>query len=217
MGAAPSRTEPPRDLFTPRRGAVFGAGIVACVVAVIAEFVRGEGSLVDAAALLVGYVALFGGGNVVYERGSQFQRYARKVEAESWTVRIATAARQHTRIAWTVAVSLVVVLGAGVYQTWLYTSAAAQHVGRAVGRGAHTDQAAVAGAAVTVDEQSGAYPWVERSGQPPEAHDRQVGDVGVDQVEPDFVYRPRRLKGWHVPSVLGGERAGRVSGERLPG
>lgn len=141
MSTPSPRTDPPRDLFTPRRGAVFGAGIVACVVAVVAEFVRGEGSLVDAAALLVGYVALFGGGNAVYERGYQLGRYARKVDAESWTTRIARAARQHTRLASTVAVSLVLVLGAGVYLIWFYTSASSQLVTGDVGRLDHLDLA----------------------------------------------------------------------------
>ncbi|RPF21573.1 hypothetical protein [Myceligenerans xiligouense] len=128
MSTASPRTDPPRDLLTPRRGAVFGAGIVACVVAVVAEFVRGEGSLVDAAALLVGYVALFGGGNAVYERGYQLGKYARKVDAESWTVRIAKTARQHTRLAWTAAVSLLLVLAAGGYLVWFYLSASSQLV-----------------------------------------------------------------------------------------
>lgn len=128
MGAASPRTDPPRDLVTPRRGVVFGAGIVACVVAVVAEFVRGEGSLVDAAALLVGYVALFGGGNAVYERGYQLGRYARRVDAQSWTTRIARTARQHTRLVWTAAASLVLVLGAGGYLVWFYSSASSQVV-----------------------------------------------------------------------------------------
>ncbi|MBE1874942.1 hypothetical protein [Myceligenerans pegani] len=141
MSAAPPRTDPPRDLFSPRRGVVFGAGIVACVVAVVAEFVRGEGSLVDAAALLVGYVALFGGGNAVYERGYQLGRYARKVDAESWTTRIVRAARQHTRITWTALVSLLLVLAAAGYLAWFYTSASSQLVTGDIERLDHLDLA----------------------------------------------------------------------------
>lgn len=141
MSGTSSRTDPARELFTPRRGAVFGAGIVACVVAVVAEFVRGEGSLVDAAALLVGYVALFGGGNAVYERGYQLGRYAQKVDAESWTARIAKAARQHTRLAWTAVVSLLFVLVAGGYLVWFYSSASSQLVTGDIGTLDHLDLA----------------------------------------------------------------------------
>lgn len=137
----PPRTSPPRDLFSARRGVVFGAGIVACVIAVVTEFVRGEGSVVDAAALLVGYVALFGGGNIVYERGYQFGWYAQHVDARSWTARIARTARQHTRLAWTAAISLLFVLGAGAYLAWFYATSSSQVVTADVGELSHVDLA----------------------------------------------------------------------------
>lgn len=137
MGTA--RTTPPRGLAAPRRGAVFGAGIVMCVVAVVTEFVRGEGSVVDAAALIVGYVALFGGGNAAYERGDQFRRYAQGAGTGPWTDRIAKAARQHTRLAWTAVVSFVLVLGAGGYLVWFYSSASSQLVTGDIGQLNHLE------------------------------------------------------------------------------
>lgn len=122
-----------------RRSAVFLLGIVVCLVAVVHEFAFGEGSLVDIAALLVGFVALFGSGNVIAERGYQFGRYAQKVESTSWLTRIGMTIDRHRRLAWTVAVALAVILGSGAYLLWFYSAASSRLVTLDVGDLAYAD------------------------------------------------------------------------------
>ncbi|MBL0887711.1 hypothetical protein [Myceligenerans indicum] len=122
-----------------RRGAVIGLGVAGCLVAVVIEFALGEGSVVDALALIVSYLALTSGGSAAVVSIPRMNQYVLKDAAEPWTVRFARAAVRHQRLAWTIGGSFVLVLASGVYLAWFYVAASSVPVTGTVTTSGATD------------------------------------------------------------------------------